>query len=492
MLRPMLNGLMIAGLLGVALIIVLLLTLRPPPPLEIPRPGVMLADVTVINPGSGRRAHQTIRVSGSTIESISDYSASADTSADARRYAGAYVLPGLIDMHVHHPLGQLPTDTKFFDLLHLSYGVTAVRDCASIDGSILQVRAQVAAGEFAGPRIFACGPQIDGDPPFWPGGKIARHASDGERVVDEVAAAGVDCVKAYSNLSADALRGLRAAATRHHLPLIGHVPISVPFEQAHLDDVQHLTGVPGQTERPKDSGLIGAILDGWDTIDDARIDFVVRTSVQQQIAHTPTIVVIQQLLRLENYPALLQDPAARVLPRYYRELIWKPGGMASWSVPPLGGARSAKILENFCKVVRRLHAAGVTLHVGTDTFNPFVVPGVSMHAELWNFAACGFTPEEAWEAATRRNGASLPAPGLGVLSAGAPADALVFGQDPTTDLTALSTLQAVVANGRYYPKPLLERAVARYHDYFASWMYDRLTMFLFPFFADSSQTEQAH
>ena len=491
MLRTIFRGVLIGAALLVILLVALLVALQPPRPLRVPQQGVTLADVTVVNPGSGRRAHQTIHAAASIIESITDYSPITDTAPDARRYAGSYVLPGLIDMHVHHPLARLPTDIKLFDVLHLAYGVTTVRDCGSIDGSILDIRAQVAAGEFAGPRIFACGPLIDGDPPFWPGAKVAHNTSEGQRVVDEAAASGVNCIKAYSNLSSDALRGVRAAAIRHHLTLVGHVPIAVPFEEARLDDVQHLTGVPGMNKRSAESGLIGALLNGWDTIDDARIDSVVRTSIEQHISHTPTLVVIQQLFRLQNYSSLLEDPVARLLPRYYRELIWKPGGMVSWSVPAFESAVSEKMLQNFRRVVRRLHEAGVTLHVGTDTFNPFVVPGVSMHEELRNFVECGFTPEEAWEAATRRNAEALAEPGLGVLGPGAPADMLVFGEDPTHDLTALSTLQAVVANGRFYPKRLLDDTVARYRDYFGSWLYDRLTMLVFPWFAGSSQSGKA-
>lgn len=436
--------------------------------------------------------HQTIRVSGSAITSISDHSASADGSPDALGHAGAYVLPGLIDLHVHHPLGRLPTDAKYFALLHLAHGVTTVRDCGSIDGSILAARAAARAGTVAGPRIFACGPLIDGDPPFWPGARIARSAAEGERIVDDIAAAGVDCVKTYSNLSADALRGVRAGATRHRLPLIGHVPIAVPFEEAGLDEVQHLTGLPRSGVRREDGGLIAAILRGWDTIDDTRIDSVVRASRERRIAHTPTLFAVEQLLRIEDDPALLDDPGARLLPRSYRELFWRPRGMASWSVPPLEDETRARIRRNFCTVVRRLHEAGVLIHVGSDTFNPFVAPGVSMHEELRRLTRCGFSAEEAWEAATRQNGASLPLADLGVIAPGAPADLLVFGEDPTRDLAQLATLRAVVAGGRVHPKPLLDRAVARYRGYFDGWLYDRLSMLVFPLFAGGSETEPSH
>jgi hypothetical protein len=387
---------------------------RAPAPLVPPAPGVVLADVTLVDPGLARRAHQTIRVTGAAIDSIAGF-----RPEDAGgSYAGSYVLPGLVDMHVHHPIGRLTAEIEYFGLLHLAHGVTSVRDCGSIDGSILETRGRVHAHDFAAPQIFACGPLLDGDPPFWPGAEVVRDAADGARVVDRLAADGVDCIKAYSGLSPDALDGIRAAAARHGLPLIGHVPLGVPFERAGLHDVQHLSGVPGSAPSPGGSDLIGALLAGWDEIDGARIDFVVRTSIEQGIAHTPTLVVIEKLLRMHEPARLAADPAVHMLPRYYRELLWKPGGRAGWKVPALGEARRDRILERYRTVVRRLHEAGVRVHVGTDTFNPFVVPGFSMHEELRSLVATGLTPEQALASATRGNAAALPVPGLGVLAAG--------------------------------------------------------------------------
>ena len=89
---------------------------------------------------------------------------------------------------------------------------------------------------------------------------------------------------------------------------------------------------------------------------------------------------------------------------------------------------------------------------------------------------CGFTPEEAWTAATWQNGASLPEPNLGILQSSAPADLLVFREDPTRDLAALSSLVAVVADGRLYPKEVLDAAVMRNRRYFDTWLYDYRSM----------------
>jgi hypothetical protein len=59
---------------------------------------------------------------------------------------------------------------------------------------------------------------------------------------------------------------------------------------------------------------------------------------------------------------------------------------------------------------------------------------------------------------------------------GAPADLLIFREDPTRDLAALSTLEAVVAQGRLYPKEMLDQALARWHAHFEGRFYDTVTM----------------
>jgi imidazolonepropionase-like amidohydrolase len=63
--------------------------------------GAVFVNVTVINPGVDHKSAQTLVIRGSKIESISD---SAHGTPPVRpSYHGGYVLPGLIDMHVHQP-----------------------------------------------------------------------------------------------------------------------------------------------------------------------------------------------------------------------------------------------------------------------------------------------------------------------------------------------------------------------------------------------------
>ena len=78
-----------------------------------------------------------------------------------------------------------------------------------------------------------------------------------------------------------------------------------------------------------------------------------------------------------------------------------------------------------------------------------------------------------WAAATRGNGAALPLADLGMLKPGAPADFLVFRDDPTTDISKLDSLEAVVANGRLYTHEDLDGAIARFRERFENPAYER-------------------
>lgn len=163
MVRRTLKVLFIAGLLLVLLIVGVWIALQPPI-LEVPSHGrFVFSNVTVVNPDLDRRAGQTLTVEGDRIESIITYDPARGASGAPGRFAGSYVLPGLIDMHVHNSLWV--GDRELFGLLFLAHGVTTVRNTGDFYGTILEKRRQVREGKYPGPRIFACGPVLDGAPP---------------------------------------------------------------------------------------------------------------------------------------------------------------------------------------------------------------------------------------------------------------------------------------------------------------------------------------
>ena len=166
-----------------------------------------------------------------------------------------------------------------------------------------------------------------------------------------------------------------------------------------------------------------------------------------------------------------------LLPHFYAALSWDPRGFPWYEELDAGyWARARQAMEIARRVVAALSRAGVRIHAGTDVGNPFLVPGASPHEQLRQLVGAGLTPEEAWVATTRAPGESLHVPGLGTLAPGAPADLLLFREDPTRDLAALATLEAVVADGRLYRRGTLDDALRAAQRVYRGWVYDTVSM----------------
>jgi imidazolonepropionase-like amidohydrolase len=445
--------------------------LTPPPTLALPERGAVLTDVQVVNPGADRAQHRTVTVVGETIASIE-----AAEANGASPYAGYTVLPGLVDMHVHFPpptgLGQ----TELFSFLFLAHGVTTVRDAGDVDGTATApARDGVREGRFPGPRVFACGPFVDGPGSIWPNSRIVKDAAEARAAVAKIAADGFDCVKAYDRLSPDALAGLKEEAAKHGLPVIGHVPWSVSYLDARYDDVQHLTGISAKVG---DTRPFPARLDG--TMTEAEVLALAKRTAELGIANTPTLVTIERVRSTRDPEAARRTPGALLVPRLYRDAVWsREGSRLLRDLTPADYELLDRASERSRRMVGALHRAGAELHTGSDVLNPFVVPGESLWRELALFVESGLTPEEAWTAGTRTSGRFLgreKLAGLGTLAAGAPADLLVFREDPTRDLAALATLEAVVADGRLYTRADLDAQLARYRAYAEGFLFDRISV----------------
>jgi imidazolonepropionase-like amidohydrolase len=366
-----------------------------------------------------RRPRQRVRVEGATIVSIDD-----DPMPDrAGPFAGAFALPGLIDVHVHFPppagLGQ----TELFAFLFLYHGVTTVRDAGDIDGKSTEpARSGVASGRFPGPRVFACGPFVDGEGAEWSNSQIVLRPAQADAVVEEIAR-DFDCVKAYDHLTPDVAAAVREAGRRRGIAVIGHVPLGSRFEEVHLDEVQHMMGM---AFAEGEEGPFPKSLEAWGRrMDEARMKEIVSAALRRDIALTPTLVALDRTSRMDDLSALSRERDARVLPRYYLDVVWAPGaGVApqDLTVEDYAAMREALAIQE--RLVKRLYDAGARLYIGTDVPIPFVVPGASLHRELTLFVDAGLTPEEAWALATRSNGALLGVRDLGRLAPGAPADLL--------------------------------------------------------------------
>jgi len=466
------GGVALAGIGATALALVAALQ---PPQLAVPdRRDHVFRNVTLLEPGQPPRSGRTLRIVDGSILSVAQTETGGEAATEARDLAGLFVTPGLVDMHVHYPPAVAVGNAELWSLLLLAHGVTSVREMGSIDGSVFDVREAIRDGEFPGPRIFACGEILDGSPPSFPSNRVVRTPAEARAAVEEQALRGADCIKVYNMLAPEVLTAIRAAAAEAGLPMIGHVPHSVSMEEAGLVDLQHGTGVV-QVDRAR-VGRMDFRLEDWATVDDARISHAARVSLDQGIAHTPTLVNARMRRLLVNAAdataAVGRDSGLRHLPRFWFGL-WR----AIWSPPFAAGDAEAEAVHHHFRarqaaMAAGLHAAGVRLHAGTDTLMPYVAPGSSLHGELVELVDAGLPAEAVWSIATREAGSWLGVPGLGTLAPGAPADLVFLRGDPRGDLSELRRVEAVVADGRLYRRADLAAALARYDAHFQGRLYD--------------------
>src|SRR5262245_16378377 len=98
------------------------------------------------------------------------------------------------------------------------------------------------------------------------------------------------------------------------------------------------------------------------------------------------------------------------------------------------------------KLLADLSKAGAKIVVGTDTGNPYVVPGFAGNEELALMVAAGLSREEVLRDATVVPAELLGTPGaFGAVVVGARADLILLDGDPRADLNAARSPSVVIA-----------------------------------------------
>jgi imidazolonepropionase-like amidohydrolase len=102
--------------------------------------------------------------------------------------------------------------------------------------------------------------------------------------------------------------------------------------------------------------------------------------------------------------------------------------------------------------LKRMKDAGVRIAFGTDSGPPARFQGYFEHMELEMMVKAGLTPMDAIVSATGDAARCMKnTTGLGTLKAGAPADLVVYREDPTKDIRATRSIESVWIAGAKVP-----------------------------------------
>jgi imidazolonepropionase-like amidohydrolase len=400
---------------------------------------LIYAGTLIAIPGEEPLKEQTIVVKNGRISKVVpgfERPAAGVTVIDLRNH---FVLPGLIDSHVHilSELGprsklQLVEDDEAMAALRgaqhalrtLRAGFTTVRDLGQRSPAIFALRRAINDGMIAGPRLVIAGSTLS------PTGGHAQTYGYRDEINHLFASSGQcdgveDCRRAVRLQISRGADVIKLVATGGVLSDI-KAGVDQQFTDEELKsivDTAHKLGRKVAAHAHGADGLNAALRAGVDSIEHG--SYLDSTSIAQfrrsGAWHVPTVlagVTAAEYAKMGNFMSEAQK------------------------------AKALKVGPQIQDALRRSYQGGVKIAFGTDS-------GVSPHGqnarEFSLMTAAGMTPTEALRAATVSAAELLGLESaIGTLEAGKFADIVAVAEDPTRNVKTLENMQFVMRGGQVY------------------------------------------
>jgi imidazolonepropionase-like amidohydrolase len=438
-------------------------------------PEIVIRDVTVISPErSAPLNHAYVRIHDGRIAEVSAKPLKGGNEVDGR---GRFLIPGLIDSHMH--LGAVPgmgppQYANHPDLVkleqaqeprsYLYFGFTTVLSLGDVPANIKRWNALTDR-----PDAYFCGgtPMFQGyafggvaETPYFlflpeQESKLpatinrAEHTPDA--VVQRMAADGAICVKSYYEMGFGAnhdlpvptlamIQKVVGAAHEKRIPVFLHANAKAPQEfavDARVDVIAH--GMWNGHELQN-----GAL--------SPEVQTLLQKVIQRRMGYQPTAQVIRGLADVldSNY---LSDPLlAHAYPA--KLLAWYRTDEAGFFRKELDAPKAVfeRIYSHGEAVLRYMAANDARLLFGADTpsdatyANP---PGLNGFFEMRRWVAAGVTPKQLFNAATIENARVMHLENqIGTIETGKVAHLLLLRANPLDTVDAYNTIETVFLAGR--------------------------------------------
>lgn len=365
-----------------------------------------------------------------------------------RDVSGKFLIPGLIDGHVHLATDPTGRDASARELLAaaLAGGITTVRDMAG-DGVVLAQFAKECADAskncprvhfaalFAGATFFTdprARASSHGDTPgttAWQ--RAVNDSSDVHAFVEGARASGATGIKLYADLTTRQVEAIVAEARSAKIPVWAHASL-YPTR-------------PSDLVRAGATSLSHAPLLVWDATADTPERYHDRRPRAPYATVLATDTAMARLLTSMQKAGTLLDATLWVC----KQLEDAPAGAGGFAEP-------RRMAEWAYAVTRRAHELGVLVSAGTDGMMARSGQGLpNIHEEMELLVVkAGFTPLAAIQAATSTNAMALGRSGdLGRIAEGYAADLVVLNANPAIDIRNTRQIQQVYKGGVPYLSP---------------------------------------
>jgi len=404
-----------------------------------------LTHATVIDgTGAAPRPDTTVLLQGGRITAVyATGSRPVPAGARVEDLSGRWIIPGMIDAHVHiaDRSGDLARYRELLTRLLLD-GVTGLRDMAG-DARILGYLAREArldapgwpdiyySALMAGPTFFFEDARVPdasrgvmlGSAPWM---RAVDESTDLRMAVAEAKGTGATGVKLYANLPAAMVQAIAAEAHRQGMLVWTHSTV--------------FPAKPGDAVAAGADTISHTPYLAWEAAAHVPSDYRARASLDFTHIRPDDPKIVALLDQMKDHGTIL-DATLRV----YQQMSQRSPDAAGPGIMPWTYA-----------VTRAAHEAGVLVDAGTDSAGlvsakqPDAGPAVVDEMALL-VAQCGFSPEAAIRAATQVSAMAVgQASQRGTIAAGMAADLVVLSADPIADIRNVRKIVEVMKDGRIF------------------------------------------
>ena len=377
--------------------------------------------------------NRQILIRDGLIEAIKPAGSPVDEHFQIIEGKGAYLLPGLFDMHAH------VFDRKY-QLLNLAYGITSVRNMGGYPMH-LRWKKELQEGKWLGSNLFTASP-ILGDRYAQP--HIHKAVSDpmvARELVRRYKEEGWDFIKVYEGLQADVYEAIINEGGKLDIPVACHPPASIVEKDYRLL-------APCITLEHAEEIFDGPLANQFD---DEKLEAVAKELKAMDATFTPTLMVYDHLTQIGSQKqAYVDQLPLEYLNPFVKFVMDKTEGGRWLNVNNMERDRNIKINNYLPQIVRVLHKHQVNLVLGSDAGTIYTIPGLSTHDEMALYREAGLTPYEILKTGTINAARALRVDDqLGSIQLGKVADLIMVQQNPLSDIGVLKEPVAVIKRGQW-------------------------------------------
>lgn len=447
-------------------------TPRPAPGPAAPMVRALVGATVIPGDGSAPVENGVVLLSGDTILAVgAEGDVPIPDGAEITNLTGRWVMPGLVDAHVHFfQSGGLYTRPDVVDLRdirpyeeeaaeiwanldgtfqrYLAAGVTSVFDAG---GPNRNFEARAAARGARAPRVAVAGPLIATEPT--PRQERMRIGDDQPIISAETPEAAANLARSLVPSQPDAIKIWGIGSGTEGTERIREMTEAVAA-------VAGEAGIPVAVHATSLAAAKAAVAGGADilvhSVSDTVVDKPFTDALKaNDITYVTTLVVDEGYTdAFAGEPDLLVEERRLADPGILLSLYEMPEALRRAPGP---SDRQAIAQQN----AKILHKAGVRVAAGTDAGNIGTLHGGSIHRELQLLAEAGIANLDIITMATWNAAHALtPEPRFGALRPGFSADLLVLTADPLETISHVARIETVWLRGRPLPRRSLVPASA--------------------------------